>query len=41
MYWLKINWISYQEELTKDLINKYNILNGAKHFFFRNIKKNN
>ena len=39
MYWLKIKWISYQEGLTKDLINKYNILNGAKHFFSEILKK--
>ena len=40
MYWLKMNGISYQrivklisiKGLTKDLINKYKILNGRKYF---------
>ena len=40
MYWLKMNEISYQrivklisiKGLTKDLINKYKILNGRKYF---------
>ena len=39
MYWLKMNEISYQriaklistKGLTKDLINKYKILNGTKY----------
>ena len=40
MYWLKMNEISYQrivklisiKGLTRDLINKYKILNGRKYF---------
>ena len=40
MYWLKMNEISYQrivklisiKGLTKDLINKYKVLNGRKYF---------